>query len=372
MSEIFRIVAINPGSTSTKIGVFDGDEVLFEENIKHSPGELDQFAEISDQYELRTQAVRDALDRHQIDIESVDAFSGRGGSLESCEGGTYRINDVMFQHARQMRKAKHPASLGIVIAQTLAEQFGKQAFCVNPPDVDEFIVEARLTGVPSIYRESRLHALNHKEVARRFAVSIGRDYSDINLVVCHLGGGISIAAHRKGKIIDSNDTIGGDGPMATTRSGALPARALADLCFDETYDQKKINSLISKEGGIVAWFGTTDLKSVVSDLGAGGLPKVVFDAMIYQIVKQIGAMYTALHGDCQAIILTGQISTNEYLVGQITEAVGRLAEVVPMAGEFELEALASGANRVLSGTEQPREYTGKPVFTNINDYLGGQ
>ncbi|MDD3392611.1 MAG: butyrate kinase, partial [Bacilli bacterium] len=215
----YRVLSINPGSTSTKIGLFDNDKIVFKQTIEHSNEDLAKFAEIADQYEFRLNMVIDLLAKEGIDINTIDAFSGRGGSLEPCRSGTYEINDLMYNDAYAMRIVKHPAALGIVIAKNLADKYHKRAFCVNPPDVDEFILSARITGMPNIYRESRIHALNQKEVAIRYAKSIKKDYKDLNLIVCHLGGGISIAAHHKGKMIDCNDNINGDGPMTPTRSG---------------------------------------------------------------------------------------------------------------------------------------------------------
>lgn len=362
----YRVLAINPGSTSTKIGLFCGDEEVFKKNIEHTKEELDMFASISDQYEYRLAMVVEALKENDIDIESIDAFSGRGGGLECCLGGTYEINDLMYQHAREMHTVKHPSTLGIVIAKNLAAQYHKRAFCVNPPDVDEFILEARITGIPGIYRESRIHALNQKEIALRYARDLGKDYHNLNLIVCHIGGGISIAAHHKGRMIDCNDIVNGDGPMTPNRSGFVPAKPLIKMCFSGKYTQAEINAFINKNGGITALLGTNDMKEVSKKASENHMPeKAIYDAMIYQIAKQIGAMYVSLKCNCSAIILTGGIANDSYLVEHIKSYVKGLAPIVIMPGEFELEALSNGAIRVLDGIEPAKIYTGVPVFDGV-------
>lgn len=362
----YRILSINPGSTSTKIGLFDDDTCVFKVNIEHSSEELKPFKEISDQREFRLNMVLKTLKENKIDIESIDAFSGRGGSLECCEGGTYLINDLMYNDAKSMRIVKHPSALGIVIAKDLGEKYSKPSFCVNPPDVDEFNLEARITGIPEIYRESRIHALNQKEIAIRYAKKIKKKYTDLNLIICHAGGGISIAAHNHGKMIDCNDIVNGDGPMAPNRSGFIPAKPLINLCFSGKYSEAEIKALINKNGGIMAHLGTADIKEVDKMIEEGNKKaQIIYDAMIYQIAKQIGAMYVALKGNCSAIILTGGIANDPYYVKKLNKYIGKIAKVVVMPGEFELEALAAGAIRVLRHEEEAKKYIGKPVFKGL-------
>lgn len=361
-----RVLTINPGSTSTKIGLFDNDECVFKTNIDHSQQELAPFKEISDQKEFRVNVVSKVLKDNNISLETIDAFSGRGGGLVNCLGGTYRINEKLYEHASICFTVKHPSTLGATIAYELGKKYNKPSFVVNPPDVDEYKLEARLTGIPEIYRESRIHALNQKEIANRYANKIGAKYSDLNLIVCHLGGGISIAAHNHGKMIDSNDNINGDGPMTPTRSGYVPAKPLIKLALSGKYTEKELNGLINKNGGLMAWLNTNDARDVVKMINAGDKKaKIVYDSMIYQISKQIGAMYAALKCNCSAIILTGGLSNDEYLVKGIKKYVSKLSKIVVMPGEFELEALAAGAIRVLNGEEKALEYDGKPVFKNI-------
>lgn len=365
-SNKFLILAINPGSTSTKIGLFENNREIFRKNIEHSEEDLKPFLDIKDQYDFRLRTVISTLEKENIDISTIDAFSGRGGSLESLKGGTYLINDLMYKDASSMKIVKHPSALGIVIAKNLGDKYGKPSFCVNPPDVDEFIIEARITGIPGIYRESRVHALNQKEVALRYAKRIKKNYENLNLIVCHLGGGISIAAHHKGKMIDCNDIVNGDGPMTPNRSGFLPAKAVLKMCMSDDYTFSDVNNLIGKNGGLIGHLNTNDIREVHQMINSGDKKaKIILDGMIYQIIKQIGAMYATLKGNCSAIILTGGIAKDQYVVSKIKIYCKALAKVVVIPGEFELEALAFGALRVLNNEEKSLSYTGVPVFKSL-------
>lgn len=362
----FKILAINPGSTSTKIGLFENEDCIFKTTIEHTKEELAPFKEIENQKDFRLEVLIKVLKEENVDINSIDAFSGRGGGLVSCPGGTYLINEKMYEHASTMFTVKHPAALGATLSYELGKKYNKLAFCVNPPDVDEFKVEARITGINGLYRESRVHALNQKEIANRYANKVGKNYKDLNLIICHLGGGISIAAHNHGKMIDSNDNVNGDGPMTPNRSGFVPAKPLIKMCFSGKYTEKEINSMINKTGGFLSWLQTDDVKEVKKLIDEGNQKaKILYDAMIYQIAKQIGAMYVALKCNCSAIILTGGIANDEYLVKNVKKYVGKLAKVVVMPGEFELEALSSGALRVLRKEESPKSYSGESVFKGI-------
>lgn len=365
-NSIIRVLAINPGSTSTKIGVFDNEKCILRKTIEHKQEDLAKFKDIPDQKQYRFNLIIEALKEENIELESIDAFSGRGGGLESCVGGTYLINEKLYEHASTCHTIKHPSTLGATLAYELGQKYQKSAFCVNPPDVDEFKIEARITGIPGIYRESRVHALNQKEIANRYAKKIKSNYKDLNLIICHLGGGISIAAHQKGKMIDCNDIVNGDGPMAPTRSGFVPAKPLIDLCFSGNYTQKELSSFMTKTGGLTALLNTNDLREVKEMIKSGDKKaRIVYDALIYQIAKQIGAMYVSLKCNCSAIILTGGLSNDKDFVKDIKTYVKRLAKIVVMPGEFELEALSAGAIRVLKGEEKHQVYTGKPVFEKI-------
>ena len=318
----YRVLVINPGTTSTKIGLFENEECLFKSAIEHSQEELAPFKEISDQKDFRLNILLKFLEENNIDINSIDAYSGRGGGLVNCKGGTYLINEKLYEHASTMYTVKHPSTLGATLAYELGKKYNKPSFCVNPPDVDEFITEARLTGMPEIYRESRIHALNQKEIAIRYANKIGKKYEDLNLIICHIGGGISIAAHNHGKMIDCNDIVNGDGPMTPNRSGFVPAKPLIKMCFSGKYTEKEISSLVNKNGGVLAWLGTNDMRDVNKMIESGDeKAKAVYNAMIYQIAKQVGAMYVSLKCNCSAIILTGGISKDPYLVKNLKKYI---------------------------------------------------
>jgi len=362
----FKICTINLGSTSTKVALFKGGEKLFSANVAHDASELARFKEIGDQLEYRRNTILAELERAGQTLADCDAFSSRGGGLVSCPSGTYEINDLLFEHARVGFSVKHPAGLGPQIARSFAERYGGRAFVVNPPDVDELCDSARVTGWKGVYRESRLHALNQKEVAGRYAASCGRRYEELNLVVCHLGGGISITAHERGRMVDSNNTAQGDGPMTPTRSGSLPVVDVVEACFSGRYTQRELYDRITKVGGLVDHLGTSDVREVVARIKAGdAYAKIVYDALIYQVGKDVGAMACVLGGAVDAIILTGGIAHDHYLVERLTQMVSFLAPVHVMAGEFEMEALAAGALRVLSGKEQAREYTGVPLWNGF-------
>ena len=358
-----KILTINPGSTSTKVALFYGTEELFSANIVHEAAVLKTFAEINDQFDYRKDTILKVLQERGIDLGEVDAFSGRGGGLVALEGGTYEINDKLLEHARAGFTIKHPAMLGSQLAYYFATLYGKRAFVVNPPDVDEFQLVARVTGLKDVARESRIHALNQKEIGLRFAKSIGKKYEDINLIIAHIGGGISVTAHKKGKMIDSNDTANGDGPMAPTRCGSIPVFSIVKMCFSGEYTEKEMLDKTTKTGGLVDHLNTADVLSIVKMIEAGdSYAELIFDAMIYQIIKMIGSMAAVLKGEVDGIILTGGISYNEHLVEEITQAVSFVATVTALPGEFEMEALASGAIRVLTGQEKPLSYTGIPVW----------
>jgi butyrate kinase len=366
MDKIFRIFAINPGSTSTKIALFENDKVVFSTNVSHDATKLKEFPEISDQFPYRKDTILQELEKAGISLNRIDAFVGRGGGLVGCEGGTYTINDILLHHARIGFTVKHPATLGSQLAQEFADTYGGKAFVVNPPDVDEFDLIARVTGLASVSRESRGHPLNQKEVAIRYAAEAGKCYEDLNLVVSHMGGGVSVTAHRKGLMVDSTDVINGDGPMAPTRAGAIPASAIMRMCFSGAYSEKQIYDLLTKSGGLVNHLGTAEVTEVLEKIKSGNsYAKLIYDAMIYQIGKYIGAYAAVLKGEVDAILLTGGIARDSYLVNAITDMVSFIAPVKVYAGEFEMEALAAGALRVLKGEEKPKEYTGIPVWNGF-------
>ena len=364
----YRILTINPGSTSTKVGCFNGEELEFSVNVSHDAAKLAEFATISDQLSYRKDVILAELDKAGVDLATVDAFVGRGGGLLAVEGGTYRVGDVLLDHAKRGANGiQHPAQLGSQIANEFAKEYSKPAFVVNPPDTDEFIIEARMTGIKGVYRDSHLHALNLKETAIRHSNLRGCRYEDKNYVVCHIGGGVSISAHRKGKMIDGNDIVAGDGPMAPTRCGSVPAAQMIRYTLDHP-DKKETLALTTKTGGFVSHLGTSDALDVFnraeeSDKEA----KLIWDTMIYQIIRYIGSMAAVLHGQVDGILLGGGMVHNKQLVEKITDACSWIAPVTAYPGEFELEAMAAGAIRVLEGKEEAKEYTGEPCWTPENN-----
>ena len=359
----WRVLVINPGSTSTKVGVFDGERAVFTVNVAHEASELAKFAGVSDQLPYRVGLIDQALAENGVELASIDAFVGRGGGLLPLPGGTYEVDDVLLDHAtRGANGVQHPAQLGPQIARAFAGRVGKPAFVVNPPDTDELCDEARMTGVRGVYRHVHLHALNLKETAIRHAASAGRAYEECRFVVCHIGGGISVSAHDRGRMVDGADIVGGEGPMAPTRCGALPVAEVLDY-LDAGHAIADVRRMCMKTGGFVDLLGTSDALEVSRRAEAGDEAyRRAWDAMVYQICKEIGAMAAVLGGNVDGILLGGGMVHNKGLVRAIEERCGWIAPVFAYPGEFELEAMAAGARRVLDGVEKPLRYSGKPVF----------
>jgi len=361
-----RVLAINPGSTSTKIALFDDYEELFRKTISHSPEELDAYAEIRDQLPYRTEMVEKAMLEHAYALCDVNIFAGRGGGLLPVTGGVYEASDLLIEHASKGMTGQHPAQLGSQIARKLADKYNARAVVVNPPDVDEFDDAARVTGIKGVYRESHVHALNQKEIALRFCASRRVKYEEIDLIICHLGGGISVTAHKKGRMIDSNDIIKGSGPFSPTRSGDMPYMNIIDMAYSGVYTKKELTDKLNKDGGLTDHFGTAEVRDVLRLAESGDkYAKTVIHAMVYQIAKYVGAMAAALKGKAQAIILTGGISNSVYLTNVIRSYIDWICEVVIMPGDLELEALAAGAIRAERGEEQLKTYTGVPTWTGF-------
>lgn len=363
-----QIVVINPGSTSTKIALYRDTEKVFSRNLDHSAEELSHFPEIADQLDFRKEVILRALAEENVDIRKTDAFAGRCTGLLPMPGGVYEVNDLMYQHASIGIGSRHAGNLGPMIAMDFVKEFGGRAFCVNPSSVDEFILDARLTGLKDEFRTSRGHPLNQKEVARHYAMDEGKDYSDVNVIVVHMGGGISIGAHQKGKIIDNVDSTRGEGRMAPTRTGALPAADLVEICFSGKYTRIELLDKIMKTGGWVDHLGTSDGIEVEERIENGDkYAEIVFNATVYQIAKDIGAMAAAMDGEVDAILLTGGLAYSKPIKEILERKVSFIAPIRLYPGEFEMEGLASGALRVLEGQEEPRSYTGEPVFKGFQE-----
>ncbi len=358
-----KFFAINPGSTSTKIALFEDETCLFSSNVSHEQEVLATFKEIKDQLGYRKETILSEVKKAGYSLDDVDAFVGRGGGLMPLEGGTYKINDILLDHARACLAGAHPATLGSQLAYQFAGEFGGDCYVVNPPDVDEFEEIARISGLKGIYRESRIHALNQKEIGLRYGAASGKPYDQSNLIIAHIGGGISITAHKKGKMVDSNDILNGDGPMAPTRSGSIAVKKIIAMCYSGQFTEREMKDKVSKNGGLIDHLGTADVREILGRIEDGdAYAKIVLDAMLYQITKTMGSMAAVLKGQVDQIVLTGGISHSEYVVNKIKEYAGFIAGVTVMAGEFEMEALAAGAKRVMTGLEEAKEYTGQPIW----------
>lgn len=361
-----KVFTINPGSTSTKIALFEDDKCAFSKNVAHAAEALAQYKGISDQLPYRMDTIQALLAESGVSLEDIDAVVGRGGGLIAMEGGTYQVDELILDHSfRGANGVQHPAQLGPQLAKLFADKYGVPAFVVNPPDVDELQEVARVTGIKGVNRIIHLHALNLKETAIRHAATLGKAYEDCNFVVCHIGGGVSVSAHRKGRMVDGYDIVGGEGPMAPTRCGAV---SVADLLrYLDGKDLKEVKALCTKTGGFVSHVGISDAIELTRRADAGDkYAALVWNAMIYQIEKAIGSMAAVLHGEIDGILLGGGMVHSQDLVDQITEACGWMAPVTAYPGEFEMEAMAAGAIRVLTGKEQVKTYTGKPVWSGFD------
>lgn len=359
----YRILAINPGSTSTKVAVFDNETEVFSKNIAHNAQDLAKYEQITDQKPYRATLILQALKENEIDLNTLSAVVGRGGGLLSVEGGVYKIDELLLDHAeRGANGVVHPAQLGSLLANDIAKEYGIPSFVVNPPDTDELQPVARITGIKDIYRNVHLHALNLKETAIRHAKAMGKKYEECNFIVCHIGGGVSVSAHKKGKMIDGNDIVGGEGPMAPTRCGNIPVGELINLCFSGI-EKKEAKALCTKTGGFVSHLGTSDAREVTKRANEGDMAaKLVWDTFKYQIIKEIGAMAAALEGKVDGILLGGGIVHDKGLVEYIDTTCSWVAPVSAYPGEFEMEAMAAGAIRALEGIEEIKTYTGNPVW----------
>ncbi|MGL4851149.1 MAG: butyrate kinase [Phocaeicola sp.] len=351
-----KILVINPGSTSTKLAVYEGEKCLWSASASHSVADLASFSSLNGQYNYRLTLILQLLDEAQIPLQ-FDAVIGRGGLLRPLHGGVYLVNQAM-KHDLQHATMEHPCNLGGLLADELAMLSGScPAFIADPVVIDELQPEARYTGLPEIKRKSVFHALNTKAIARKYARQIDRPYEALNLVVAHLGGGISISANRKGEVVDVNNALDGEGPFALERAGTLPAGQLAELCFSGKFTLPELKKKLSSKGGLVAYLGTTDMPFIVAKAQEGESPyKEVLDAMLYAVAKQIGAMATVLRGEVDAILLTGGVAYNNYCTNYLSDYIHFIAPVVVLAGEDEMGALAFNAQGALLGELELQHY----------------
>ena len=357
MDEI-RIIAINPGSTSTKIAVYNDSEPIFLKNIKHSSEEIDSFPRITEQFQFRKNIIMSQFRDADINLEKVRAVMGRGGLLKPIPSGVYAVNDAMIKDLKHSPLGEHASNLGGLIAYDIAQEIpGAKAYIADPIVVDEFEDIARISGHPLFTRRSIFHALNQKAVAREYAKSNQKKYENLNLIVVHLGGGITVGAHKKGRVIDVNQGLDGEGPFTPERSGTLPVGELARLCFSGKYTQKEVLAMIKGSGGLVAYLGTNDAYEVEKMVDAGDPnAKLIYDAMAYQVAKAIGEMYTVLKCDVDAIIIAGGIAYDKKFVNSIQERVYKMAEVHVYPGEDEMRALAMNGLMVIRGELEAKEY----------------
>jgi len=356
--EIIRILAINPGSTSTKIAVFQNEEPVFIKNIKHNAEELRKFDKITDQFQFRKNIIIHELDNADLTEDHVKAVVGRGGLVQPIESGVYMVNEKMKHDLRNSPLGEHASNLGGLIADDIAQSLPDcKAYITNPVVVDELDDIARISGHPRFKRISIFHALNQKAVANEHAKSILKKYEDLNLIVVHLGGGITVGAHRKGRVIDVNQGLDGEGPFSPERSGTLPVGDLVRLCFSGEFTRNEIMKMIKGEGGMVAYLGTNNAYEVEKRVEKGDKEaELIYDAMSYQVSKSIGGMSAVLNGEVDGILITGGIAHDKWFVNRIVERVHRFGPVHIYPGEDEMKALAINVLRVIKGEIQPKRY----------------
>jgi len=351
------ILVINPGSTSTKIGVFEDQKELFTESVVHSAEELARFQTIASQYEFREKHIRDALAKRGFDQKRLSAVVGRGGLLRPIPGGVYRVSEVMVADLLAAKYGEHASNLGALIADRLGKELGIPAFIADPVVVDELSDVARVSGHKLFSRISIFHALNQKAVARRWCREHGKNYEDASIIVAHMGGGVSVGLHKKGRVVDVNNALNGEGPFSPERSGTLPTLALVKLCFSGKYTEKEIAKMIAGQGGLVSFMGSNDMRVAENAHRAGDKEGTLYyEAFIYQVGKSIGALAAAARSKIDAIILTGGIAYGKEVAQGLSEMCGFIAPVVAYPGEGELEALAMAGTGALSGDAKIQEY----------------
>lgn len=352
-----KSLIINPGSTSTKIGVFEDETLLFDKTLRHPTEEIAKYASIIDQKDFRKQIILDALKEDNCDIHSFDVIVGRGGLLKPIPGGTYPVSDALLADLVAGVQGQHASNLGGILAREIGDAIGKPSYIVDPVVVDELTDVARISGMPELPRRSIFHALNQKAVARRYAKEHGTTYDALNLIVIHMGGGVSVGAQCKGKVVDVNNILDGEGCFSPERAGTVPVGDLIKMCFSGKYTQKEIYKKICGNGGFNAYLHTNDAREVQKMVDEGNeYAKLIQDAFYYQIAKDAGAMAAVLHGKVDAIILTGGIAYSQLTVDKLTESIGWIAPITVYPGEDELLALAQGALRVMTGEEEPQTY----------------
>ncbi len=348
---MYKILSVNPGSTSTKFAVYEGEKLICLHTIRHKAEELSHYTSIFEQNKFRKELILQKLKSDGIELADLSAVVGRGGLVRPLESGVYEVNEKLIEDLKLSAIGEHASNLGGIIAREIAEVIpGCKAYIADPVVVDELQDVARISGLPEFPRRSMFHALNHKAIARKYAAANGTKYENLNLVVAHLGGGISVAAHCKGKVIDTNQGLDGYGPFSPERAGTLDAGLLVGLCFEGKYSKSEIKKMLNGNGGLTAHLGSGEVQILEHKISDGDVKsKLVLEAMAYNVAKEIGAMFVVLKGDVDAIILTGGIAHSHFITDYIKNMISKLAKVVVYPGEDELEALAMSGLRVLRG-----------------------
>lgn len=345
------ILGINPGSTSTKIALWKGRNTIFSGSVSHSPEELSVFDSVKDQLDYRMQAVEELLAPFESYMKEMCIVMGRGGLLPPVPSGIFPMNDLLSDYLANNKTGEHASNLGGLMAEVMTKKYIQaDAYICDPVGVDEFDELARVSGHPEFIRKSFYHPLNHKAVARRHAGIVGKHYEDLNLIIAHMGGGITVGAHRKGRVVDVNNGLDGDGPFTPERAGTIPAGDLARLCFSGRYTHKEIKRMLTGNGGLLAYLGTIDAREVERRILIGDdFAETIYKAMAYQVSKEIGAMFTVLSGEVDGILLTGGLAFSELFVGYIRERIGRLGQIFLYPGEDEMGALLTNSQLILLG-----------------------
>ncbi len=352
-----KSLIINPGSTSTKIGVFEDETLLFEETLRHSTEEIAQYASIVDQKDFRKEIIVNLLNEKNFDIKSLNMVVGRGGMLKPIPGGTYAVTDDLLEDLKIGKQGQHASNLGGILAREIGDSIGVPSFIVDPVVVDEMMPIARYSGVPELPRTSVFHALNQKAVAKRYANEIGKSYTDLNLIVVHMGGGVSVGAHKNGRVIDIFNALDGDGAFSPERAGSVPSGALVKMCFSGKYTEKEVYKKLVGNGGFNAYMGTNDMRDVEKAVLSGDKnAEEIRDAFVLQVAKDMGSMACVLEGKVDQIIVTGGIAYDKGVVAGLKERAEWIAPFTVYPGEDELLALVQGGLRVVNGVEEAMKY----------------
>ena len=352
-----KSLIINPGSTSTKLGVFEDEKLIFDETLRHSTEEISQYESIFAQKDFRKNIILNFLKDKGIDINTFDVIVGRGGMLKPIPGGTYAVTDDLLEDLKVGKQGQHASNLGGILAREIGDSIGSPSYIVDPVVVDELMPISRYSGVPELPRTSVFHALNQKAVAKRYAKETGKAYDTLNLIVVHMGGGVSVGAHQNGRVIDIFNALDGDGAFSPERAGAVPSGALIKMCFSGKYTEKEVYKKICGNGGFNAYLNTNDMRDVAKMIEGGDAhADEVREAFIMQVAKDIGSMACVLNGKVDQIIVTGGIAYNKEVVDKIKARAGFIAPFTVYPGEDELLALAQGALRVINGEEEVMKY----------------